>query len=425
MAENINNSEKTTKRKISLLRLALGITALLVVVCLLGMVLYFTDIVNFAPKDFNVKISGSGIHIVSYTGSDKNVEIPDTINSRKVIAIDKKAFYNNQSVVKIILPESLKTVGNKAFANCKNLKEVTFNSEYTNFEENVFENCGVEAVALPSKLQKISNGMFKNCNKITKVSFPDNLKEIGEEAFYGCTSLDSMTIGESVYKIGEDAFGGNSADFTLSSMMGTETEDYALSNNISYIPCNSHYKPYNMYPLYLGANTYNTNTVSDVNTGILTFSPSESGCYRITLSTSSNNEITLEPTDDTTIQCSSIRGNTKDIICNYNSNSIYYLRILASEDFNYNVKAEKVSNKVMNLYKKGEQLLKGESSCKLTSGTELRENHNTNGEATATVSSDIILTKILDYYVDSKNRLWCKINANVGGHGNKNLWFAL
>jgi hypothetical protein len=425
VSSNIKNTNFKTKEKISIIRVALGVIAALIIISLLGIFLYSTNIIDFSTKYFDVKIEGSGIHIVNYTGKEKSITVPETINSRKVIAIDKKAFYNNDYIKKVTLPKTLKDVGDKAFANCKNLSEVNFTSNFTNFGNYVFENSNVEKVTLPSNLQKISCGMFKNCKHISTVSFPDDLKEISKEAFYGCTSLGSIVIGENVYKIGENAFGGNGSDFRLSSMMDTETERYALANNILYTPCNSHYKPYNIYHLSLGINPYSTQKVSDINTGILAFSPPKSGYYKITLTTNSNNEIKIDPTDDSAVYCSSLHGNKKDIICKYQENSTYYIRILASESFNYSINLTKISNAKANLYKKGEQLLKGESTCKLTTGTELRENHNNSSNVAASVSSDIILTKILDYYIDSKSNLWCKINANVSGHGNKNMWFTL
>lgn len=69
------------------------------------------------------------------------------------------------------MPKDLKEVGSYCFANCKNLKEVKFNSEVTNFGDNAFENSSVKKVTLPGNLQKISKAMFKNCKNLTSVSF--------------------------------------------------------------------------------------------------------------------------------------------------------------------------------------------------------------------------------------------------------------
>lgn len=90
-----------------------------------------------------IKRSGIGIEIVKYTGDEKNLKIPDLINGLSVVSVGEKAFYNT-NVEKVEMPKDLKEVGSYCFANCKNLKEVKFNSEVTNFGDNAFENSSVK-----------------------------------------------------------------------------------------------------------------------------------------------------------------------------------------------------------------------------------------------------------------------------------------
>ena len=75
------------------------------------------------------------------------------------------------------------------------------------------------------------------------------------------------------------------------------------------------------------------------------------------------------------------------------------------------------------MYKKGENLLKGKGKCSLVGGSSLYKNHSTNSENVAQVNSDIMLTKVLDYYVEDSKHIWYQINANVGGAGKQDLWF--
>ena len=54
--------------------------------------------------------------------------------------IDKKEYLNNKNVRRIVLPDSVREVGDWAFAYCNNLKEVEF-SENVHFGKEVFKGC--------------------------------------------------------------------------------------------------------------------------------------------------------------------------------------------------------------------------------------------------------------------------------------------
>ena len=78
---------------------------------------------------------------VKTTAADGKYIIPDTIDGKKVVAIMGLAFCDDSisSTVKtVIVPSSVKTIWNNAFANCYNLTDIYFcgNSIYT--ESNAF-----------------------------------------------------------------------------------------------------------------------------------------------------------------------------------------------------------------------------------------------------------------------------------------------
>jgi hypothetical protein len=78
---------------------------------------------------------------VKTTAADGKYIIPETLDGKKVIAIMALAFCDDKisSTVKtVIVPSSVKTIWNNAFANCYNLTDIYFkgNSIYT--ESNAF-----------------------------------------------------------------------------------------------------------------------------------------------------------------------------------------------------------------------------------------------------------------------------------------------
>ena len=94
-------------------------------------VLFFALLVGFAfsvfaqnVSDFQYTQNSSGIMITGYTGSVKDVRIPDRINNLPVVAIKSSAFSRKQ-LTSITLPNSLIYIGDFAFLE-NQLTSITF-----------------------------------------------------------------------------------------------------------------------------------------------------------------------------------------------------------------------------------------------------------------------------------------------------------
>ena len=62
--------------------------------------------------------------VSSYTGSDKEVYIPETYNGKDITVIGASAFENNTSITKVVMSNKVNTIKHHAFYNCKALKTV-------------------------------------------------------------------------------------------------------------------------------------------------------------------------------------------------------------------------------------------------------------------------------------------------------------
>ena len=115
------------------------------------------------------------IVITGYSGSETNVVIPEyiTVNGEDIIVkeIPKMAFYDNDNIVSVTIPNSVTTIGEYAFFNCSNLEIV-----------NIGEN---------SQLTEIGDRAFYNCSSLTSIYIPDSVTMIGYYAFDSC---DNLTI---------------------------------------------------------------------------------------------------------------------------------------------------------------------------------------------------------------------------------------
>ena len=190
-----------------------------------------------------------GIKLLRFIDFDDTVvTIPNMIGGKKVFEVGNHAFKGCVGIEKIVVSDGIEVLGNGVFINCKELKEVVLPEtlkrigttdptgcpkilgtmtkfegtfEYTALEEVVipnsvkyigeyaFSGCTkLKKITLPTELKEIKEYTFCWCKSLQEVVFPAQLKVIGMEAFEGCESLKSVTLPEGVGSIEQGAFAG-------------------------------------------------------------------------------------------------------------------------------------------------------------------------------------------------------------------------
>lgn len=128
-------------------------------------------------------------------------------SSKKMI--DKEAFYDCTSLVKVEIPTSVTLIQNLAFFNCTALKTLVFPSSIQSIGELAFGNCfSLKNLEFPNSLRKIESGAFRNCRSLTKIIIPSSVELIDKEAFLDCTELTQVTIEGESKTIDPSAFWG-------------------------------------------------------------------------------------------------------------------------------------------------------------------------------------------------------------------------
>ena len=172
-------------------------------------------------KDFKI-ICGV---LIKYTGTDKNVVIPDgvlVINKfafpkditsvvipNSVSVIKKYAFCGRTGLTSVKIGNGVKKIGDYAFSDCKNLKEVTI--ENGEIGKSVFSNCtGLTSVKIGNGVKKIGERAFSGCTNLKEVTIESG--KIEKYAFYECTGLKTIKIGKGVKEISANSFHGCKID---------------------------------------------------------------------------------------------------------------------------------------------------------------------------------------------------------------------
>ncbi len=184
---NIRKGKNKMNKKrpiILLLSLVTVLTALLAVLPLAASSVSETDDgIFYSIENGEVTVEG-----FNYAGS--TMDIPSKIEGLPVKYIADQACRGNSAITELIIPDSVVSVGEYSFAECKNLKKVVFDDGCREISPSAFERCdSLLSVELPETLEAIGASAFESCIMLRKMTIPASVNKIEEYAFLGCSEL--------------------------------------------------------------------------------------------------------------------------------------------------------------------------------------------------------------------------------------------
>lgn len=127
---------------------------------------------------------------------------------QKIYDIPNACFIRDYFLEKIIIPETVKNIGQYAFEN-SDLTSVTMPDSVTLIGYHAFYNCWrLTDVIIPNNVTSIESYAFYGCFRLMDVTIGNGVTNIGYRTFGFCASLRDMTIPSSIKHIEEDAFCG-------------------------------------------------------------------------------------------------------------------------------------------------------------------------------------------------------------------------
>lgn len=126
--------------------------------------------------------------------------IPET-----VVSIGDYAFAYRKNLSEIAIPSSVTAIGSYAFADCENLKTIEVSESVKSIQSCVFKSCVSLTKATWRTLVSVPDSAFEGCSALTDVKL-SNVTKIGERAFSGCIGLKEIILPQSLTEIGEYAF---------------------------------------------------------------------------------------------------------------------------------------------------------------------------------------------------------------------------
>ncbi len=199
------------------------------------------------------------VWITGYTGDGGDVSIPNMIDDLSVLAIETEAFWYEDKITAVDLPDYLEFIGDRAFQNCSMLNSVTIPDSVKEIGTAAFAECyALESVNIPKDILYVGGGAFDNTlwikrfedntsiifggkvfyrymgdasvvnipygvvgisgnaftdnQKVTYVNIPETVLFVGDYSFFNCPNLESVSLPDDVNYLGVYAFGYDSID---------------------------------------------------------------------------------------------------------------------------------------------------------------------------------------------------------------------
>ena len=129
--------------------------------------------------------------------------IPDGITS-----IPPQCFINCQCFKKLVLPSTVKVIGESAFYNTR-IEEVNLPEGLEKIEQGAFAGCNIKKVIIPASLNELPGFLFSMCPYLKEIYIPNHITKIPNSFASWCPLLEKVNIPKSIIEIGVDAFAGD------------------------------------------------------------------------------------------------------------------------------------------------------------------------------------------------------------------------
>ena len=187
----------------------------------------------------------------------KNTIIPDSVTS-----IWNGAFAGCSGLTSVWIPKSVTNIERNPFFYCENITSITVDPSNTVYDSR--NNCnaiietksnslvtGCRNTIIPDSITRINDYAFYLCSSLTSIVIPNSVVSIWDNAFAGCTGLISIDLPNSITSIGRMAFHSCEG---LSSIIIRSTTPFSLYDGVFYFT--------NDCPIYVPAESvdnYKTN----------------------------------------------------------------------------------------------------------------------------------------------------------------------
>lgn len=213
-------------------------------------------------EEFEYRVrDNSVVYIREYIGNDTHVVIPEQIEGFPVSVIVASAFAENDTLVSVIMPDTITEIWDYAFANCSSLETVVMSKNVTKILNHAFYECtNLSSITLPETLAEIGSSAFEKCSSLKCITIPASLTEWGYGVFYA-SGIELVNFQEGLKVIGEAAFANTRINELIlpSTLVSIDYMAFAFCDNLTSVTLND-----GLIALYATSFGYNKNLIEIV-----------------------------------------------------------------------------------------------------------------------------------------------------------------
>ena len=137
--------------------------------------------------------------------TDADLLVPDVYNELPVTAVGVGAF-GNSGIRYAAVPHSVKTLGDRAFSRCTELRNVELCEGLETIGSEAFGFTSLTEIIIPDSVTELGGTAFEGCMKLKSAVIGDGVTGIGMYTFYACLHLTHVTLGKNVANVNGSAF---------------------------------------------------------------------------------------------------------------------------------------------------------------------------------------------------------------------------
>lgn len=202
-----------------------------------------------------------------------------------LIKIGNEAFYHQNRLKSVTIPNTITEIGEGAFSGCSRLENLVISPRTTELtiKREAFSNTGITDINI-LRIYNLEDGVFSNCDNLTSATLEEGITKIEDYTFYN-SSLTNLTVPSTLTNVGRYAL--------ANTRISNDVYDSILEKNIDTIGNGA------FSGTKLTGEVVVPNKVTSLGNGVF------AGCTDITVGTIEMNNISKLP-DSTFKNCTSL-----------------------------------------------------------------------------------------------------------------------
>lgn len=221
-------------RWIKLLKIFLSVLFLTLIVSCSKRETDTSNLDKFVYNDISysvLKDSKEELVIDKYNGSAKELTIESSITYNdklySVVSVGDNAFVDNKTLENVVIKEGITYIGFNAFA-ATNIKSVDLPRSVNMIYTSAFASSNIESLVIKSDIS-YSDCCFANCSNLKEVTFLEGVKNT--PAFEMCANIKKISLSSTINDLSSDKFTGCE---NIEEIVLNNNPNYYIENNCLY-----------------------------------------------------------------------------------------------------------------------------------------------------------------------------------------------